>query len=222
MSPRSVQTSNQIDLYPIRAMRISHHSRNKHRAPAAPAFSTSFGAFCETGVLRLDLLLPRKAIAQQHPVLDRSPRSAPPGCWPECTRELPRGGVGIEGRSGLPPHSPHSFTMSSTCSASAAHTRTKRSPSTTKHSPTIPSRRVSRSAIRSKSPKRCKPSEVSRLIRWADSSGDGKIDMREFEAAIRRFRRLTNSKAVAKERRGRNLTLKLASSMETQVLYLLI
>ena len=53
---------------------------------------------------------------------------------------------------------------------------------------------------------------------WVDTDGDGEIDVVEFEAAIRRFRRLTNAKAVAKEREGRDIMLKLAAKMGEQSL----
>jgi len=60
------------------------------------------------------------------------------------------------------------------------------------------------------------PEEVARLVSWVDTDGDGEIDVVEFEAAIRRFRRLTNAKAVAKEREGRDIMLKLAAKMGEQ------
>ena len=60
------------------------------------------------------------------------------------------------------------------------------------------------------------PPEIAKLVSWIDTDGDGEIDVVEFEAAIRRFRRLTNAKAVAKEREGRDIMLKLAAKMGEQ------
>ena len=62
------------------------------------------------------------------------------------------------------------------------------------------------------------PPEIAKLVSWIDTDGDGEIDVVEFEAAIRRFRRLTNAKAVAKEQEGRDIMLKLAAKMEEQSL----
>ena len=59
-----------------------------------------------------------------------------------------------------------------------------------------------------------------------DTNGDGEvdIDVQEFESAIRRFRRVTNPKAVAKEKQGRAVMQKLHESLEEKVcvLYVLI
>ena len=55
------------------------------------------------------------------------------------------------------------------------------------------------------------------MFSWVDKDGDGEIDIGEFEGAIRRFRRLTNQKAVAKEQEGRLIMQQLGATMEQQV-----
>ena len=50
-----------------------------------------------------------------------------------------------------------------------------------------------------------------------DANGDGKIDYMELESAIRRFRRLCNPTAVAKEQRGRRMMRKLAENLAQEV-----
>ena len=51
-----------------------------------------------------------------------------------------------------------------------------------------------------------------------DSDGDGEIDLHEFERAIRRFRRATNSKAVAKEKEGRAIAQRLLQKLQERVI----
>jgi len=55
--------------------------------------------------------------------------------------------------------------------------------------------------------------DIVRLVKWMDANGDGKIDYMELESAIRRFRRLCNPMAVAKEQRGRRMMRKLAENL---------
>ena len=55
-----------------------------------------------------------------------------------------------------------------------------------------------------------------------DSDGDGEVDVQEFERAIRRFRRATNSKSVAKEKEGRAITQQLLQTLQERVIRIMV
>ena len=56
------------------------------------------------------------------------------------------------------------------------------------------------------------------VSRWMDRDGDGYISIKEFQTAFRRFRRLTNPRAVAKEQAGRAIMHRLTLTLQRQVM----